>query len=148
MSKTKPQHEPITRGEWDEHFWQHFNALRKQYPTWSLERCRKYAFSATEALHGKRPPSWRWILVKLGWGLVRHGGDMGKNFKKGLTLKKAIKAAALGALVAFLASFDTPVEWTAAGIPEWLAAVAAVAVGAVISGVNNFLKHGVGMNLP
>lgn len=70
------------------------------------------------------------------------------GFKKSIMWKKALKAAAFGAGVVFLASFDAPQEWVDAGAPEWIAPLGAVIVGGAIKALHNYLKVGKRVNLP
>jgi hypothetical protein len=139
-AKQKPEYDAITRKEWDDHFWQHFRVLRKQDPTRPIEECRKEAYSATEGLHGPRPPSWKWLLVKLGWHLVRSEGNVKWDWTK--TLWKAVRGALGAALVmtvlAFFGAFDTAAELEEAGMPGWLAPAAAMLVAFIVSWIRNW----------
>jgi hypothetical protein len=148
--KQKPEFELITHNEWDEHFWQYFRVLRRQNPTRPLEYCRKDAYSHTEALHGPRPPSWKWLLVKLGWGLVKSGGNVDFSWTKNAW--KAVRAALGVALAAGLyavfdvlsPSFDTPAELEGMGAPQFLIPL----ILAVLVSLRNWLKHSKGARVP
>lgn len=134
--------------EWDDRFWELYDGLTELYPHKDPGWRQKKAYAQAVRELGQKPPGLKWMLIKLGWGLVKSGGDMGKDFKKGITLKKAVKTAALGAAVVFLASFDTPEEWLAAGLPSWSTQFLAVAIGAGITALRNWGKHGLGLRMP
>ena len=141
--KQKPEFELITHKEWDEHFWTYFRTLRRQDPTRHIEACRKDAYSHTEALHGPRPPSWKWLLVKLGWGLVKSGGEMDFSWTKNLW--KSVRAALGVALAAGLYAlfevlsqqFDTPAELEGMGAPQFMIPL----ILAVLVSFRNWMKH-------
>jgi len=148
--KQEPEYELITREEWDEHFWQHVKVIRTNHPAWHLEKVRRRAFSATEGLHGPRPPSWNWLFVKLGWGLVKSGGKMDFSWTKNLW--KAVRAALGVALAAGLyavfdvlsQSFDTPAELEGMGAPQFLIPL----ILAVLVSLRNWMKHSKGVKVP
>lgn len=148
--KKAPEHELVTRDEWDKHFWQHFYTLRRQYPTVPLETIRRRAYSATEALHGSRPPSWKWLLVKLGWGLVRSGGDMDFSWTKNLwkalrALLGVVIAAGLYAVVDVLVlQLGNAEKLAELGVPALFIPV----LVAVLVSARNWLKHKKHVNVP
>lgn len=70
------------------------------------------------------------------------------DFKWDVNRKKALKSAALAAVVVFLASFDTPAELIALGLPAWTAQAGAILVAAVITSARNYGKVAKRLNIP
>jgi hypothetical protein len=144
-----PSSRQITRKEWDDHFWQRFRALRHQFPMMELEKVRKRAYAATEVAHGPRPPSWKEILLRLGWQLVKSGGNMDfswmKNLWKGLRagLWGAFAVAVTAFINALLNQVDTAEELAALGVMAW-AIPLILAAGASL---RNYLKQKTGLNV-
>jgi hypothetical protein len=138
---------PIPRAQWDKEKLACLERMMRKHPDWPLRVRNRRCIAITEAHWGPRPPSLAWALLKAAIGYARSGGDM-PEFNKGVNLKKAVKAALFGAVIVFLASFDTPEEWIEAGIPEWAAPVAAIVVGGFIKSFTNYLKIAKRINLP
>ena len=132
----------LTASEWDERRLARVKALRNEHVGWTLDRVLMEVRRETERLQGTRPVGLTGTLIDVAWQWIKSGGDMPRpeyDWKK--TAWKGIKTAALGALVLFLVSFDTPQEWVAMGLPAWSGQLGAVIVGSAITMLRNAAKH-------
>lgn len=129
------------RGDLTQHGWH--EEWRRIYDSLPKDRSPKWRFDEAHRRmreeHGFEP-TWFDAALKALWGLAS-GGNMEWSWTK--TLWKAVRGALGAALAAavlwLLGAFDTEAELTSAGVPTWLAPLAAMGVAFVISFVRNWL---------